>query len=386
MGLNARTLLRALLDSDVRFFAGVPDSVLAHLCFAIGECVPRDAHVISANEGGAIAAATGHYLATGGTPAVYLQNSGLGNAFNPLASLASPTVVGVPMLLLVGWRGEPGTDDEVEHHLQGRVTTPMLELVGVSTAVLPDDEAAAIACIRALLDRARQTRTPAAALIRPGRISASPQQSRTAAAADDGDATMTRERAIATIVEHLPADAVVVATTGKASRELWEIRERAAQHHDRDFLMVGSMGHASQIALGLALSRPSVPVVCLDGDAAMVMHMGSLAVIGASGAANLDHIVLHNGAHDSVGGHQSAAAGRSFPAIALACGYAWSRAAGDEETLRSALQEMSDQAGPSLLEVRVRRGARADLGRPRWQPNENALALRAQLARDRDRR
>lgn len=382
--VDAHTLLRTLLDADVRFFAGVPDSVLSHLCFAIGECVPQTAHVVAANEGGAIAAATGHYLATGGTAAVYLQNSGLGNAFNPLASLVSPTVVGVPMLLLVGWRGEPGTVDEVEHVLQGRITPPMLELAGVITEVLPDEADAAIACIRTLIDRTRQAHTPAAALVRSGRIGgASPART---PAAGDGDAPMTRERAIEVIIDRLPPDAVIIATTGKTSRELWEIRERAAARHDRDFLMVGSMGHASQIALGLALGRPSVPVVCLDGDGAIVMHMGSFAVIGASGATNLQHVVLHNGAHDSVGGHPSAAARLSFPGVAAACGYGWTHAVHDEDALAVAIGEMSARRGPSLLEVRVRRGARADLGRPQWSPDLNARALLAAFSTDRDRR
>jgi phosphonopyruvate decarboxylase len=377
--IDPARLLQALLDGGVRFFAGVPDSVLANLCFAIADSVPRHEHVVTANEGGAIAAAAGHYLATGRTGVVYLQNSGLGNAVNPLASLASREVAGIPMLLLVGWRGEPGQADEVEHRLQGRITVPQLDLLGISSELLPDDETEAAACLRRLLDRASDTRAPAAAVIRPGRIAA-PARARPVAE----DLELSRERAIVIVTGHLPDDALVVSTTGKASRELYETRARACHGHDRDFLMVGSMGHASQIALGLALGRPALPVICLDGDAAAAMHLGSFAVIGSSSAGNLRHVVLHNGAHDSVGGHPSAGAGQSFAAIALACGYRWARTALDEQGLHAAMGEMLRQSGPTLLEVRVRRGARTDLGRPLWLPAENAAAFRARLSAEND--
>jgi phosphonopyruvate decarboxylase len=368
-------LVRALLDADVCFFSGVPDSVLANLCFAIHHHVPRDSHVVAANEGGAIAAAAGYYMATGRTAAVYLQNSGLGNAVNPLASLMSGEVASIPVLLLVGWRGEPGQDDEVEHSLQGRVTLPLLDLLGVPAEVLPDDEAGAFMSIRRLLDRAKQTRAPVAAVIRPGRFAAC----HTSSSVPD-EAEITRERAIAVVAGHLAEDAAIVSTTGKASRELAEVRARACQGHDRDFLMVGSMGHASQIALGLALGRPRQAVVCLDGDGAAVMHLGSLAVIGSSGAGNLTHIVLNNGAHDSVGGHPTAATGRSFADIARACGYPWTRAVRDERNLHAAMDDVGRARGPALLEVRVRRGARADLGRPPCNPAENVTAIRARLS------
>jgi phosphonopyruvate decarboxylase len=364
-----------MLDEGVCFFAGVPDSVLAHLCHAMHDQLPLGSHVVAANEGGAIAAAAGHYLATGRTAAVYLQNSGLGNALNPIASLVSGEVARIPVLLLVGWRGEPQQHDEVEHRLQGRITLPLLDLLGIPVEVLPDDDAGAAAAVRRLLDRAGQTRAPVAAVVRPASFAA---YSVSLPAGDD--TAITRERAIEIVTSSLPNEALVVSTTGKTSRELAVLRARGRQSADRDFLMVGSMGHASQIALGLALGRPGQLVVCLDGDGAAVMHLGSFAVIGSSAASNLRHVVLNNEAHDSVGGHPTAARGRSFADMARTCGYQWTQSVQDERALQAAASEMLRVPGPSLLEVRVRRGSRPDLGRPGRSPSDNVTAIRARLS------
>jgi len=372
---DAAAFLRVLLDAGVRFFAGVPDSVLANLCFAIHQSVPPAAHVVAANEGGAVAAAAGHYLATGRPAVVYMQNSGQGNAVNPLASLLCRELYGIPALLLIGWRGEPGRPDEAEHHLQGRVTFPLLDLLGIPAELLPEDGAEAAACARRLLEQTRAARAPVAAVVRAGTFGPMHRERD-----EDAAAPLTRERAIELVIATLAEEAIVVTTTGKTSRELYELRERARQRHDCDFLMVGSMGHASQLALGLALGCPRRPVVCLDGDGAAIMHMGGMAVIGGSGADNLRHVILNNGSYDSVGGQPTPSRQLRFADLALACRYRWARRAGDPDELLRATSEMLREPGPSLLEVRIRQGARSDLGRPRMSAEENLAALRRHLS------
>jgi phosphonopyruvate decarboxylase len=257
------------------------------------------------------------------------------------------------------------------------VTIPLLELLGVTSELLPEDDAGAAACVRGLLDRAQTARAPVAAVIRSGTFGPMHQEKDDSAAAP-----LTRERAIELVVTALAEGSIVVSTTGKASRELYELRERAGQGHDRDFLMVGSMGHASQIALGLALGCPDRPVVCLDGDGAAIMHMGGLAVIGGSGAKNLRHVVLNNAAYDSVGGQPTPGQRLRLSDVALACRYPWARCVGDERALVQAAGEMVREPGPSMLEVRIRRGARSDLGRPHTSAEENLAALRRRLSRD----
>jgi phosphonopyruvate decarboxylase len=372
--VDATTFLRVLLDCGVRFFSGVPDTVLANLCFSIDAELSADSHILAANEGGAVAAAAGHYLATGRMAAVYLQNSGQGNAVNPLASLVSREVFGIPVLLLIGWRGEPGKPDEPEHALQGRITVPLLDLLGIPVEILPQDAEGAASCVRGLIDKGRASCGPVAAVIPAGTFGPARQQT------DEGREGLTRERAIELIIASLPNDSVVVSTTGKASRELYESRERAGQGHSRDFLMVGSMGHASEIAHALALGRPEQRVICLDGDGAAIMHLGSLAVIGSSKPQNLCHVVLNNRVYDSVGGHRSAAAGLDFSTIAQCCGYACVGSAHDECELNQCLGEMLRRPGPALLDVRVLRGCRSDLGRPRTRPAENLSFFRRQFA------
>jgi phosphonopyruvate decarboxylase len=313
-------------------------------------------------------------VATGELGAVYMQNSGQGNAVNPLASLVSHEVFGIPVLLLIGWRGEPGVADEIEHRLQGRITAPILELLGIPAEILPQEDQGAGTCIRRLIKQARRLSGPVAAVIRAGTFGPARQQ------ADEEAGRLTRERAVELVIKNMQSNALVVSTTGKISRELFEAREKAGQEHDRDFLMVGSMGHASELAHALALGRPERNVICLDGDGAVIMHMGSLAVIGGSRPPNLFQVVLNNCRYDSVGGHPSPGASVSFTEIARACGYAWTGTARDECELLRSLREMFSHQGPALLDVRVKPGARHDLGRPDTLPKENVEAIRRHLS------
>ena len=344
--IDPKSFAECLMACGVDFFTGVPDSLLKNFCaYVTDHC--GVSHVIAANEGGAVGLASGHYLATGRPALVYMQNSGQGNAVNPLASLADPDVYSIPMVLLVGWRGEPGVHDEPQHVKQGKITVSLFETMSIPTTVLADDECAALQQVELAVQQARTALRPVALIVKKGLFGDYALQNKKPDIAD-----VKRESAIEEILKTLPADAVVVSTTGMISREVYETRERLGEGHARDFLTVGSMGHASQIALGIAMAQPTRPVFCLDGDGASIMQMGNMAIVGQSSAANMTHIVINNAAHDSVGGQPTVGGAIDLPAIAAACGY-------------------NAPGHPTFRQVLVAKGARKDLGRPKEPPQSN---------------
>ena len=367
----------------VDFFAGVPDSLLKSFC---AELAARAAdpsgglrHVVAANEGGAVALAAGHFLATGRPGLVYLQNSGEGNAVNPLLSLADPAVYGIPMVLLVGWRGEPGVPDEPQHKAQGECTLALLDSLRVPNEILPADPAGAAAALERAVALALRGSRPVALVVRKGTFAPG---AKAPARPDLSD--LAREDALRALLRLLPPDARVVGSTGMISREIFELREHAGEPHDRDFLTVGSMGHASQIALGVHLARPDLPVVAVEGDGAALMHLGALAIVGRRADGRFLHVVLNNAAHDSVGGQPTVADAADLSAVARACGYRVLPAASTLEGIAAALADGPFEGPrPSFLEIRVRKGARKDLGRPTVPPADSKTAFMAALRAER---
>lgn len=350
------------------FFVGVPDSRLKALsAYLLDKYGISERHIIAANEGNAVAIAAGHYLSTGNVPVVYLQNSGLGNVINPIASLLHHKVYGIPCLFIVGWRGEPGVKDEPQHVFQGEVTLELLKQMQIETFVIGSDTPESEIYSRleefeALFEHGRQ----AAFVIRKGALSYEGETSW------KNSGHMRREEVIAHILERAGAEDIFVSTTGMASRELFELREARGESHNRDFLTVGSMGHASSIALGIALEKKDRRVWCIDGDGSSFMHMGAMAVIGAKAPKNLVHVVINNGAHESVGGMPTVAGKISLPDIAKGCGYADVRSVSDFNQLDHALEQLPCKGGKlSFLEVQAALGARKNLGRPTMQPGEN---------------
>ena len=366
----------ALIQQRVDFCAGVPDSLLRHFCAGISAKLPSRRHVVAANEGAAIALAAGHYLATGRPGLVYMQNSGLGNAVNPLVSLADPEVYGVPMVLLIGWRGEPGVKDEPQHAKQGAITPALCEALGMPYRMLPRDTQPAVQLVAATIEASLEANRPVALIVHADSFTEFP------AATAASPYPLNREAAVIAIASVLPSNAVVVSTTGHISRELFEYRAAAGAGHERDFLTVGSMGHASQIALGIALAQPTRPIVCLDGDGAVLMHMGALAILGTSGANNLLHVVLNNGAHDSVGGQPTAGFKVDLVHVAKACGYRTASQPAGPKDIRTALGNLSWTSGPHFMEIRVAKGARKNLGRPTTRPVDNKKAFMEFLRSD----
>ena len=351
------------------FFTGVPDSQLKPLCNYLYHTygIDDNHHIIAANEGNCAALAAGYHLATGKVPAVYMQNSGEGNIINPLASLLNEKVYSIPMIFIIGWRGEPGIHDEPQHIYQGEITESLMEVMGVKTFVISKETTEeelneVMKTFNQLLSEGHDV----AFIIRKGALS------------DDeevvyaNDYVMKREE----IIEHIAAVSgsdPIISTTGKASRELFEIRERNQETHGTDFLTVGSMGHASSIALGVALQKPDQKIWCIDGDGAALMHMGAMAVIGSRQPKNLVHIVINNEAHETVGGMPTAASSASLAAVASACGYPYAVCVTSFESLDLELTAAKNRDSLTFIEVKSSIGARDDLGRPMTTALENKI-------------
>ena len=363
-----------LIDAD--FYTGVPDSQLKALCNYLMNTYGIDPkhHIIAANEGNCTALAAGYYLSTGRVPVVYMQNSGEGNIINPLASLLNEKVYAIPAVFIIGWRGEPGVHDEPQHLYQGEVTLKLLEDMGVSSFIIGKDTqdeevAAAMREFRAQLSRGKDV----AFVIRKGALSYDRK------AVYKNDNTMLREDIIRHIVRATGEDPIV-STTGKASRELFEIRAANGQSHRYDFLTVGSMGHSSSIALGIAINLPNQRIWCIDGDGAALMHMGSMAVLGANKPNNLIHIVINNASHETVGGLPTVAGEVDLTGIAKSCGYPYAVCVDCPDSLDRELEAAKVRGTLSFIEVKCAIGARDDLGRPTTTALENRQSFMEYLS------
>lgn len=362
--MKVETFLK-IINSE--FYTGVPDSQLKSLCNYLMNTYGIDPkhHVIAANEGNCTALAAGYHLATGKIPVVYMQNSGEGNIINPVASLLNDKVYAIPMIFVVGWRGEPDTHDEPQHIYQGEVTIKLLEDMKIRTFVVSKDTTenemmVAMESFKKVLAEGKDV----AFVIRKGALTYDGE------VAYKNDNIMTREEIIQHIVK-VSGEDPVVSTTGKASRELFEIRVRNGQSHKYDFLTVGSMGHSSSIALGVAINKPNTKVWCVDGDGAVLMHMGAMAVIGATAPKNMIHIIINNGAHETVGGMPTVATNIDLVTIARACGYSNAVSVDTFAALDKELEEAKKRNEISLIEVKCSIGAREDLGRPTTTAIEN---------------
>lgn len=352
--------------NEIDFFSGVPDSLLKDICAYITDNTSKDKHIIAANEGNAIALAAGSNMATNKIPVVYLQNSGIGNTVNPLLSLADKQVYSIPMLLMIGWRGEPGVKDEPQHITQGEATLELLKAMKIPYLILSRDEKNAYQELMQAISTIKENCSPYAIVIRKNTFEKYSIKSQL-----NSSLELFREDAIQTMVDQLKGDEIIVSTTGKTSRELFEIREKLKQPHHTDFLTVGSMGHTSQIALGIALSKPEKKVICLDGDGAMLMHMGGLAIIGNRAPENYIHVVINNGAHESVGGQPTVGLNMDIPQIAKATNYKSALTVKTKEELIQSLKQISPESCPVLIEIQVKVGSREDLGRPTIKPIDN---------------
>lgn len=348
--LDQKFIFEELKKQGVTFFSGVPDSYLNGFCnYALKNFPERN--IIAANEGNAVGIAAGHYFATREIPLVYTQNSGMGNMINPLASLVDEKVYSVPMLLLIGWRGQPGTGDWPQHVLQGGITPRLLDILHIPYSILSDDNDEFTKIVKDAANYCKKNRKPYGLIAPKGVMDGEKVENK------DITYPMSREEAIEMILEHMPEDTIYSATTGRATRELFFLRKRRNEKKDCDFLNVGSMGHASSVALGIALEKPERKVVVLDGDSAAMMHMGAMTMVSKLDIPNFIHVVLNNGAHESVGGQPSAGHKIDFTKIAEACGYeTLHHPVTNREELIEALDVLNDCGKASFIDVRIHKG------------------------------
>ena len=355
--LDQKKVFSTLKDNGITFFTGVPDSYLNGFCnYALENYSEKN--IITANEGNAIGVACGHYFATKEIPLVYMQNSGMGNTINPLASLADKDVYAVPMLLLIGWRGEGNTEpNHPQHKLQGEITPALLDVMHIPFSVLKDDDEDFERVIKKAVEYSERTRQPYA-LIAPKGVMASADKPNN----KDDYYPLSREEAIEIILDNMPDDTVYTATTGRATRELFFLREKRNETKSRDFLNVGSMGHSSSVALGIALENENRKVVALDGDCAAIMHMGAMTMMSKLDVPNFMHIILNNGAHESVGGQPSAGYDVDFTAVADACGYKTvHHPVTNEAELVDAINALKDCGHASFIDCRIHKGLNSKL-------------------------
>lgn len=364
--MKAYRLLSELENMGITTIAGVPDSTLKQFCDGIQTYEGDMEHYVTANEGAAVGVAIGSFLATGKPACVYMQNSGIGNAVNPLASLANKDVYGIPMLFIVGWRGEPGVKDEPQHVFQGKITCELFDTLQVPYQVVDKETAeeemiSILAQAKKVLDNNEQF----ALIVKKGTF-----EKADPFVWENGNA-IGREEVLGRILEMLPTDAAIVSTTGKISRELYEQSDRIFGHHNQIFMTVGGMGHASMIALGLAKKRPDKKVVCIDGDGAALMHMGAIPFIAQQAPENFCHIIINNQAHESVGAMPTGCQGTDFAKIAEAAGYVKVLKITASDEVQTVLEGAVAEKGPVLVEILVSLDSRADLGRPKESAREN---------------
>lgn len=369
--MEIKEFMAGIQHLKINFFTGVPDSQLKALCdFLTSTYGIGSKHIVAANEGAAVGLATGHFLASGHPALVYMQNSGIGNAVNPICSLINEKVYAIPVLFVIGWRGEPGVKDEPQHLFQGEITTKLLECLEIPYFVCTTSTTQEVfwQAVREA-ENAFAKGKSFAFLIRKNALE---QGQKTVY---ENSYSLTREAAIEAVLQSSQESDVFVSTTGKLSRELFELREKFRHGHGKDFLTVGSMGHASMIALGIALEKRERLICCLDGDGALLMHMGSMAILGASAPSNLLHILINNGAHETVGGIPTVSKYVEYGEIAKACGYKNIFCACDLLEIEESLKKARSVSGPSFLEIRTNLFSRKNLGRPTTTPLENKEAF-----------
>ena len=371
--VNQDKLFAALHQIGIKFFTGVPDSLLNDFCLYLTEHIPDGQHVMAANEGNAIAIAAGNYLATGNIPLVYMQNSGIGNATNPLLSLTHSCVYSIPMILVIGWRGDPSIKDHAQHKRQGELTPKLMEDMDIPFQILDDDDTV-IERFQWAYSQAQAISSPVALIVKKG-ILAQKEKHQEYPESD----LMNREEAISAVIDVLGEDAIYLATTGRATRELHEQLQKHGISHQREFLNVGAMGHLSSIGLGLALGTPAKNVIVFDGDAAAIMHMGCFATNGRYHPKNMIHIVLNNGVNESVGGQQSSGQLVDLTAIAKSCGYATPPSfIESKQQLIENINSFAKNRKLSFIDMHVRQGIRKDM--PKLSINhQNAIKELQQL-------
>lgn len=372
--VDLKQLFEALDNKGVKFFTGVPDSLLNNFCLYLVDNIPDGKHVMAANEGNAIAIAAGNYMATGNIPVVYMQNSGIGNATNPLLSLTHECVYGIPMILVIGWRGDPAINDHAQHKKQGELTPVLMKDMDIPYEIL-DDENTVVDKFAWAVEKAKEISSPVALIAKKAILTEKVKKQ-----GYPESKLMNREEAISAVVDVLGENAIYLGTTGRATREVHEQLKEHGVGEGHEWQNVGSMGHVSSVGLGIALAKPEQKIVVFDGDAAAVMHLGAFATNCRYKAGNLIHIVLNNGVNESVGGQPSAGFLVDLTKIAAACGYKTSiHAVSRKEELQALVKEHKNDGMPLFIDVHVRQGIRSDMPKLNIDHKAQKVALMENL-------
>lgn len=364
--LPADVFYNQMTERGFDFFTGLPDSLLTDLIQCISEKHDPRKYVIGANEGTSMGLATGWHLATKKYPVLIMQNSGLGNIVNPFLSLVDPRVYKIPMLLLLAWRGEPGKKDEPQHKVQGEVMTSLLSDLGITYEVLPDFEEGSASALDLAKSHLQNKGSPFAFLIRRSTFLPYKRKEDVPSKYE-----LSREEALDFLVDHIGKFDAIISGAGLTSRELLEFRDSRGPVLGQDFYCLGAKGHASSIAMGVALAKPSKMVYILDGDGSFFMHMGAAPQIGARKLSNLRHIIFNNHVHESAGGMPSAGDCIDFVKLAQGSGYTYAGSASTKQEIKQHLDNMKNLNGSGLLEIKIRSFTRKDLKQLRVDPKDN---------------
>tara|TARA_B100001029_G_scaffold117481_1_gene97353 strand:- start:4067 stop:5188 length:1122 start_codon:yes stop_codon:yes gene_type:complete len=361
--IDTLKFFNALKENKIDFFTGVPDSLLKEFCFCITDNTSKKQHIINSNEGSSIGLSIGYNLATNKIPLVYFQNSGLGNIINPYTSLVHKSVFKIPMLFFIGWRGEPDKKDEPQHFFQGKITEDLLKILEIDHEILKTDTEESIKQIERIIDTIKTTEKPFAILVKKNTFSSYSYKSNTI------KSNLIREKCIEIILDNFKEDDIIVSTTGKTSRELNEVSKNKKLTPPM-FFTIGGMGHSSQIALGISNFSPK-RVFCFDGDGSIIMHMGSMGIIGNNSNENYFHILFNNGTHESVGGQPTIGQNINFRLLSKSLGYKNYIKLTTEEKISNYFKNIKNLIeGPVFIEILIDSSSRPDLGRPEETPIE----------------
>jgi len=356
--IKIESLFSYLKKKNITFFTGVPDSILKESKYILDKLEFKN-HIVAHNEGGAIGIGAGYYLKTKKIPCVYFQNSGLGNAINPLVSMVHKNVYSIPMLLLIGWRGAPKiSKDEPQHLLQGKITEKMLKLMNIRYCTI--DHTKDFKQLGKIIDISKKKQVPVACLIKKNTLKKNFDEIKKKKV---DKIKLKRHEIIDFIIRKNYKNIKIFSTTGYTSRELYQLR-KFNKSNTKDFLNVGAMGHTSMIALGYSLKNKKHKTLCLDGDGSLIMHMGTLPVIGENQIKNFKHIVFNNEVHESVGGQKTPQKNTNFKKLSLSCGYSKYFFSNSLSDFKKKYALFLKSNGPSFYEIKISSGSLKNLERP----------------------
>jgi phosphonopyruvate decarboxylase len=356
--IDTKKLLIFLEKNNLNFFSGVPDSVLKNFTNLL---INKSSHVLATNEGSAVSIGIGYHLSFNKLPCIYMQNSGLANAINPLISIAHKGVYSIPMMMLIGWRGSPGIKDEPQHLIKGKITKNLLKLLGIKYEIIESEKD--FNKIKKLINFSKKKKVPVACLFKKGVLKKVNYHKKFSERSTIKNKIL-RSEVIREILKSIQNNTKIISTTGYTSRELYQIRKNEGYHKGKDFYMIGGMGHSSSVALGAAFKK-NKKILCLDGDGSMLMHLGSLHTVGLMNKNNFKHILLNNQSHESVGGQEISFKRVKMEKLIKGLGYSKYIQLKDKKDLKNKIQSVLKYKGSIFLEVLIEKGAIKNLGRPK---------------------